>query len=203
MMWARQYIRRRNCSQYLAELLKKKKNTALGAGGSGIFTIELNTFLNRSWIYDTGCCGIHICNATQGLRASRKLKPGALSLYVGNGQREAVEAIVVFYLNSLITQEESGSLEDLEIIQEEDTRPFIDTSLNHEEDPQSDIIPIRRSTRIRNALNRMCLYIDAEEYELGDLGKPANYKAALLDPKSDKWLNAMNVEMQSMKDNEV
>ncbi|GKB41234.1 retrotransposon protein, putative, ty1-copia subclass [Tanacetum coccineum] len=46
----------------------------------------------------------------------------------------------------------SGSLEDLEIIQEEDTYPSIDTSLNHEEDdleiyePQSDIIPIRRST---------------------------------------------------------
>ncbi|GJR26481.1 putative retrotransposon ty1-copia subclass protein [Tanacetum coccineum] len=51
--------------------------------------------------------------------------------------------------------------------------------------------------------DRMCLYIDAEEHELGDLGEPANYKAALLDPKSDKWLNAMNVEMQSMKDNEV
>ncbi|GJT98687.1 retrotransposon protein, putative, ty1-copia subclass [Tanacetum coccineum] len=87
--------------------------------------------------------------------------------------------------NSLITQEASGSLEDLEIIQEEDTHPFIDTSLNHEEDdleinePQSDIIPIR------------------------DLGEPANYKAALLDPEFDKWLNAMNVEMQSMKDNEV
>nr|GEX42433.1 retrovirus-related Pol polyprotein from transposon TNT 1-94 [Tanacetum cinerariifolium] len=28
----------------------------------------------------------------------RKLKPGALSLYVDNGQREAVEAIIVFYL---------------------------------------------------------------------------------------------------------
>nr|GEZ39403.1 zinc finger, CCHC-type [Tanacetum cinerariifolium] len=28
------------------------------------------------------------------------------------------------------------------------------------------------------------------------------YKAALLDPESDKWLNAMNEEMQSMKDNE-
>ncbi|GJZ70301.1 retrotransposon protein, putative, ty1-copia subclass [Tanacetum coccineum] len=58
---------------------------------------------------------------------------------------------------------------------EEDTHPSIDTSLNHEEDdlemdePQSDIIPIRR----------------------------------LLDLESDKWLNAMNVEMQSMKDNEV
>ncbi|GJR12819.1 retrotransposon protein, putative, ty1-copia subclass [Tanacetum coccineum] len=426
----------------------------------GIFTIELNTFLNRSWIYDTGC-GTHICNTTQGLRASRKLKPGALSLYVGNGQREAVEAIGVFYLclpsgleivlnnchyapsitrgvisvsrlyedgfinrfvnntiqvsrnnmvyfsaiprdgifeidlsnsyanessiytvsnkrakldldsallwhcrlghiskkrieklqhdgllnstdlrafekcvpcmsgkmarkpythqverakdllglihtddyaletaaripnmvptkkvektpyevwhgqapklsylkvwgcealvkrdtltkpdkleprsikcifigypketmgysfyyppenkvlvarnaefleNSLINQEASGSLEDLEIIQEEDTHPSIDTSLNHEEDdleidePQSDIIPIRRSTRTRRPTDRMCLYIDAEEHELGDLGEPANYKAALLDPESDKWLNAMNVEMQSMKDNEV
>ncbi|GJY70394.1 zinc finger, CCHC-type containing protein [Tanacetum coccineum] len=79
-----------------AELLKKK-NTALGASGSGIFTIELNTFLNTSWIYDTGC-GTHICNTMQGIRASRKLKPRALSLYVGNSQREAVEAIGVFHL---------------------------------------------------------------------------------------------------------
>ncbi|GJT78063.1 retrotransposon protein, putative, ty1-copia subclass [Tanacetum coccineum] len=114
-----------------------------------------------------------------------------------------------FLENSLINQEASGSLEDLEIIQEEDTHPSIDTSLNHEEDdleidePQSDIIPIRRSTRTRRPTDRMCLYIDAEEHELGDLGEPANYKAALLDPESDKWLNAMNVEMQSMKDNET
>ncbi|GKD15401.1 retrotransposon protein, putative, ty1-copia subclass [Tanacetum coccineum] len=35
----------------------------------------------------------------EGLRASRKLKPGALSLYVGNGQREAVEAIDNFDLS--------------------------------------------------------------------------------------------------------
>nr|GEY51975.1 hypothetical protein [Tanacetum cinerariifolium] len=38
--------------------------------------------------------------------------------------------------------------------------------------------------------------------ELGDLGEPANYKVALLDPEYDKWLNAMNVEIQSMKDSE-
>nr|GEU76814.1 hypothetical protein [Tanacetum cinerariifolium] len=104
-----------------------------------------------------------------------------------------------FLKNSLITQEASGSLEDLEIIQEEDTYPSIDTSLNHEEDdleidePQSDIIAIHRSTRTRRPTNHMCLYIDAEEHELRDLGEPANYKAALLDPESDKWLNAMNL----------
>ncbi|GKE69839.1 retrotransposon protein, putative, ty1-copia subclass, partial [Tanacetum coccineum] len=113
-----------------------------------------------------------------------------------------------FLKNSLITQEASGSLEDLEIIQEEDTHPSIDTSLNHEEDdqeidePQSDINLIRRSTRTHRSTYQMCLYIDAEEHEVGDLGEPANYKAALLDPESDKWLNAMNVEMQSMKDKE-
>ncbi|GJV63237.1 retrotransposon protein, putative, ty1-copia subclass [Tanacetum coccineum] len=114
-----------------------------------------------------------------------------------------------FLENSLITQEASGSLEDLEIIQEEDTHPSINTSSHHEEDdleidePQSDIILIRRSTRTRHASDRMCLYVDAEEHELGDLGEPANYKATLLDPKSDKWLDAMNVDMQSIKDNEV
>ncbi|GKB08525.1 retrotransposon protein, putative, ty1-copia subclass [Tanacetum coccineum] len=90
-----------------------------------------------------------------------------------------------FLENSLINQEASGSLEDLEIIQEEDMHPSIDTSSHHKEDdleidePQSDIIPIRRSTRTRHAPDRMCLYIDAEEHELGDL------------------------EMQSIKDNEV
>nr|GEV45449.1 putative retrotransposon Ty1-copia subclass protein [Tanacetum cinerariifolium] len=57
--------------------------------------------------------------------------------------------------------------------------------------------------RIRRAPDRMCLYIDVEEHELGDLGEPANYKAVLLDPESKKWLDAMNVEMQSMKDNDV
>nr|GEW86516.1 hypothetical protein [Tanacetum cinerariifolium] len=45
---------------------------------------------------------------------------------------------------------------------------------------QSDIVPIRRSTQTRHAPDCMCLYIDAEEHELGDLGEPANYKAALL-----------------------
>ncbi|GJV00805.1 retrotransposon protein, putative, ty1-copia subclass [Tanacetum coccineum] len=116
---------------------------------------------------------------------------------------------VEFFENDVIDQEASGSLEDLEIIQEEDTHPSLDTNLNHEKDdqeidkPHSDINLIRRSTRTRRLTDRLCLYVDAEEHELGDLGEPANYKAALLDPKSDKWLNAMNVEMQSMKDKEV
>nr|GEW23448.1 zinc finger, CCHC-type [Tanacetum cinerariifolium] len=42
----------------------------------------------------------HQCGDTvvQGLRGSRKLKPGALSLYVGNGERAAIEAIRTYHL---------------------------------------------------------------------------------------------------------
>ncbi|GJY29662.1 zinc finger, CCHC-type containing protein [Tanacetum coccineum] len=87
---------RRNFPIYLAELMKKKK-LSQGSSTSGIFTIELYSFPSTSWVYDTGC-GTHICITTQGLRGSKKLKPGALSLYVGDGHRAAVEAIGEFHL---------------------------------------------------------------------------------------------------------
>ncbi|GKB37839.1 retrotransposon protein, putative, ty1-copia subclass [Tanacetum coccineum] len=86
---------RRNCSSYQAEL--KKRNNASMASTSGIFTIELYAFPNKTWVYDTGY-GTHICNTLQGLKESRKLKHGALSLYIGNGMRTAVEAIRSFDL---------------------------------------------------------------------------------------------------------
>ncbi|GJR85589.1 retrotransposon protein, putative, ty1-copia subclass [Tanacetum coccineum] len=131
------------------------------------------------------------------------------SFYSPSENKVFVARNAEFFESKLIDLKASGSVEDLEIIQEEDTNPSVDTSLNHEEDdqeidePQSDINPIRRSTRTRRPTDRLCLYIDAEEHELGDLGEPANYRAALLDPESKKWLDAMNVEMQSMKDNDV
>nr|GFC97673.1 hypothetical protein [Tanacetum cinerariifolium] len=54
-----------------------------------------------------------------------------------------------FFESKLLDLKASGSVEDLELIQEEDMNPSVDTSLNHEEDdqeidePQSDINPIR------------------------------------------------------------
>nr|GEV12376.1 zinc finger, CCHC-type [Tanacetum cinerariifolium] len=69
---------------------KTNKKLPQGASTSGIFTIELFTFPGKSLVYDTGRGTL--CNTTQGLRRSRKLKAGALSLYMNNGQRAAVEA---------------------------------------------------------------------------------------------------------------
>ncbi|GKB50945.1 retrotransposon protein, putative, ty1-copia subclass, partial [Tanacetum coccineum] len=85
---------KRNYPVYLAELLKKKKQVGT-ASSSGIFTIELFSFPNKSWVYDIGC-GTYICFIKHGLREARKLKQGALYLYIGNGVR--VEAIGTFDL---------------------------------------------------------------------------------------------------------
>ncbi|GJR39546.1 retrotransposon protein, putative, ty1-copia subclass [Tanacetum coccineum] len=114
-----------------------------------------------------------------------------------------------FFEKRLISQEISGRAVDLEEIQEEeDTTPSeITSNIPQEvegfEPPQEEVIPIRRSERTHRAPNRLCLNVEVEEHSLGDLGEPANYKAAMLDPESKKWVDAMNAEMQSMIDNMV
>ncbi|GKE09051.1 retrotransposon protein, putative, ty1-copia subclass [Tanacetum coccineum] len=88
-----------------------------------------------------------------------------------------------FFKNKYITKKASGKAVKLEEIQEEDTSPSKNTSEHHVKaeclEPQIDIAPFK------------------------DLNESTNYKAALLDPESNKWLDAMNAEMQSMKDNQV
>ncbi|GJU25339.1 zinc finger, CCHC-type containing protein [Tanacetum coccineum] len=114
-----------------------------------------------------------------------------------------------FFEKRLISQEISGRAVDLEEIQkEEDTTPSeITSNIPQEvegfEPPQEEVIPIRRSERTHRAPNRLCLNVEVEEHSLGDLGEPANYKAAMLDPESKRWDDAMNAEMQSMIDNMV
>ncbi|GJU69668.1 retrotransposon protein, putative, ty1-copia subclass [Tanacetum coccineum] len=111
-----------------------------------------------------------------------------------------------------LCQEISGRAVDLEEIQEEeDTTPSEITSNIPQEvegfeppqPPQEEVIPIRRSERTRRAPNRLCLNVEVEEHSLGDLNEPTSYKAAMLDSESNKWIDAMNAEIQSMMDNMV
>nr|GEW77245.1 putative retrotransposon protein [Tanacetum cinerariifolium] len=44
------------------------------------------------------------------------------------------------------------------------------------------LIPVRRSERTMRAPNRLCLNIKVEDDEVGDIGEPVNYKAAMLNP---------------------
>nr|GFC62219.1 hypothetical protein [Tanacetum cinerariifolium] len=69
------------------------------------------------------------------------------SFYSPSENKVFVARNAEFFESKLLDLKESGSVEDLELIQEEDTNPSVDTSLNHEEDdqeinePQSDSIP--------------------------------------------------------------
>ncbi|GJY07048.1 retrotransposon protein, putative, ty1-copia subclass, partial [Tanacetum coccineum] len=113
-----------------------------------------------------------------------------------------------FFEQTLITQEVNGRAIDLKEIQDDDTSPSKITSeipieVEGFELPQPEVIPIRRSERTHRAPNRLCLHVEAEEHSLGDLNEPTSYKAVMLDPESNKWLDAMNAEMQSMIENKV
>ncbi|GJT41797.1 hypothetical protein Tco_0941662 [Tanacetum coccineum] len=71
------------------------------------------------------------------------------------------------------------------------------------EPPQEELIPVHGSVWTYRAPQCLCLNVEEEEHSLGDLNEPANYKAIMLDQESNKWLDARNAEMQSMKDNQV
>ncbi|GKB23554.1 retrotransposon protein, putative, ty1-copia subclass [Tanacetum coccineum] len=114
-----------------------------------------------------------------------------------------------FFETRLIKQEASGSTVDFDEIKIEEAQPSKNTSLHQHEvepdtvEPQTDEIHVCRSARITQAPERYGFYIDTEEHELGDHGEPPNYRAALSDLESEKCLEAINAEMQSMKDNQV
>ncbi|GJU47611.1 retrotransposon protein, putative, ty1-copia subclass [Tanacetum coccineum] len=107
----------------------------------------------------------------------------------------------------LISQEASGRAVELEEIHDEDISLSKITSEHLIEveslEPQEDVAPTYRSVRIHRALECLCLNVEVEEHSLVDFNEPTNYKVALLDPESEKWLDAMNAEMQSMQDNQV
>ncbi|GKA40441.1 retrotransposon protein, putative, ty1-copia subclass [Tanacetum coccineum] len=118
-----------------------------------------------------------------------------------------VARYVEFFEKNLISQEASGRAVELKEIQEEDTSCSKNTSEHLVEaerlEPQKDVAPICGSIRTHRDPEHLCLNVEVEEHSLGYLNEPTNYKAALLDLESSKWLDAMNAEMQSMKDNQV
>nr|GEU98549.1 retrotransposon protein, putative, Ty1-copia subclass [Tanacetum cinerariifolium] len=113
-----------------------------------------------------------------------------------------------FFEKNLITQKVSGRAVDLEEIQDEDTSPYEITSeipmeVEGFELPQEEVILIRRSERTHQAPDHLCLNVEVEEHSMGDLNEPVSYKAAMLDSESNKWIDVVNAEIQSMIDNMV
>nr|GEW54944.1 hypothetical protein [Tanacetum cinerariifolium] len=97
---------------------------------------------------------------------------------------------------------------NLEEIQDKDASPFEITSkipmdVEGFEPPQEEVIPIHRSVRTPQTPDHLCLNVEVEEHSLVDLNEPASYKVAMLDSDANKWIDAMNAEIQSVIDNMV
>nr|GEY43104.1 hypothetical protein [Tanacetum cinerariifolium] len=97
--------------------------------------------------------------------------------YVLPKNQIVVSRYVEFLEKNLISQQASGRAIKVEEIQDEDTSPSENTSE----------IPVAVE--------------EVKEHSLDDLNEHVNYKGALLDSKSNEWLDAMNAEMQSIKYN--
>nr|GEV13998.1 retrotransposon protein, putative, Ty1-copia subclass [Tanacetum cinerariifolium] len=200
--------KKRNCPVYLAELLKKKKQVGT-ASSSGKMTRK--PFQHRTE-GATDLLGIIHTDVYGPLRhVSRQGYPKEMMgyyFYFPPENKIVVARYVEFFEKSLITQKVSGRAINLKEIQDEDTSPSeITSEISMEvkgfKPPHEEVIPICRSERIHQAPNHLCQNVEVGEHSLGDLNEPTIYKAAMLDPESNKWLNAMNTEMQYIIDNKV
>ncbi|GJU36409.1 retrotransposon protein, putative, ty1-copia subclass, partial [Tanacetum coccineum] len=118
--------------------------------------------------------------------------------YFSHDNKIVVASYVEFLEKNLISQEAKWERVKLEEIQDEDTSSSENTSeipveVEGFEPPQEDEDPVRRPVRTHQAPERLWLNVEVEEHSLRDLNEPANYKAALLDPESNKWLDAIDM----------
>nr|GFB91930.1 hypothetical protein [Tanacetum cinerariifolium] len=140
------------------------------------------------------------------IKALRSLKVWGCEAYVKRDSADKLHQRSVkygnFFKRDLISQK--FSVRDIDLEDDHmDTLPSENTSeipleLESLGSPP-ELIPVRRSERTTRAPNRLCLNIEVEDDEVGDLGEHANYKAAMLDPDMVIWQGAMDEEMNSMK----
>ncbi|GJX35221.1 retrotransposon protein, putative, ty1-copia subclass [Tanacetum coccineum] len=240
---------KRKFPQYLAELLKNKK-LSQGASTLGIFTIELYTFPNNTWVYDTGCgeyMGQEFLDHLKEHRIIAHRTPPYTPQH--NGMFERRNRTLLDMVRSMMSQttllksfwdyalESVARIPNMvptkkgyEALVKRDTltkpdklepRSLKCIFLGYAKETmgysfyypsENKIFVARNAEFLENSLiiqeasrslEDLEIIQEEDTYPSGDHNEPANYKAALLDPESDKWLDAMNVEMQSMKDNEV
>nr|GEU61776.1 retrotransposon protein, putative, Ty1-copia subclass [Tanacetum cinerariifolium] len=120
---------------------------------------------------------------------------------IWHGKKKVIVARYENFLErDLISQKFSGRDNDLEG-DHIDTLPSENTSKIPVESVGSppELIPVCGFKRTTRATNRLCLNLEVEDDEVGDLGEPANYKAAMLDPDKVIWQGVMDEEMNFMK----
>nr|GEX38714.1 hypothetical protein [Tanacetum cinerariifolium] len=174
---------KRNNPQYLAELLKNKELSQGTCGSDNSIQVSRNNMVYFSAILRDGIFEIYLSDsytnvssiyALSNKRAKSNLDSVLLwHCHLGHISKKHIKKL-----------QHDGLLNSTDLMYFEKSIPCMSGKMTRK--PYT-----RQVERAKDLLGlvhryRMCLYIDAEEHELGVLGEPANYKAALLDPESDK-----------------
>ncbi|KAI3793169.1 hypothetical protein L1987_35784 [Smallanthus sonchifolius] len=113
-----------------------------------------------------------------------------------------------FLEEDLLNRGTGNNIMDLEEIRETQTTAEEVGASDQQEvvADESDInTSVRRSSRSRKEPNRYLWHLEVSKVLLvaESNDEPTSYKSAISDPESEKWLKAMNAEMQFMRDNQV
>ncbi|KAK8680632.1 hypothetical protein V6N13_109572 [Hibiscus sabdariffa] len=106
----------------------------------------------------------------------------------------------------LSRKEDRRNIELEEVQQQQDTEPEVEQFSQTVEENSTDLEtrPLRRSTREHHEPERYGFLVTTHgDVILVDLDEPKTYQEAVSSPDSEKWLEAMRSEMDSMSDNQV
>ncbi|KAK8655978.1 hypothetical protein V6N13_108540 [Hibiscus sabdariffa] len=106
----------------------------------------------------------------------------------------------------LFSKEDRRNIELEEVQQQQDTEPEVERFSQTIEENSTDLEtrPLRRSTRERHEPERYGFLVTTHgDVILIDHDEPKTYQEAVSSPDSEKWLEAMRSEMDSMSDNQV
>ncbi|GKA15467.1 retrotransposon protein, putative, ty1-copia subclass [Tanacetum coccineum] len=199
---------KRNCPAYLAELIKKKKQLTppYTPQHNGVFERRNRTLLDmvRSMMNFTtlplSFWDYALESATRILNMVPTKKVDKTLYELWYGKVSNLSYLKVWGCKALVKRDMPDKLQQryvkcIFIGYPKETICYYFYFL-----PENKIVVVR-SERTRRDPDR--LYVEVEEHSIGDLNEPTSYKAAMLDSKSNKWIDAMNVEIQSMMDNMV
>ncbi|KAK8680761.1 hypothetical protein V6N13_109700 [Hibiscus sabdariffa] len=110
------------------------------------------------------------------------------------------------FVDFLSSKEDRRNIELEEVQQQQDTEAEVERFSQTVEENSTDLEtrPLRRSTRERHEPERYGFLVTKHgDVILVDHDEPKTYQEAVSSPDSEKWLEAMRSEMDSMSDNQV
>ncbi|KAL4295154.1 hypothetical protein GQ457_12G031060 [Hibiscus cannabinus] len=127
--------------------------------------------------------------------------------YFYNENKVFVARTGVFLEKEFLTNSEKGrNIELKEVQQQQDIEPEVEGISQAVEENPTDLEtqPLRRSTRERYEPERYGFLVTTHgDVILVDQDEPKTYQEAVASPDSEKWLEAMRSEMDSMSNNQV